>query len=182
MTRWIFFWTSMALLAGCAVPGPRTTTIGQDKLQTLLAARFPYNGKIGPLFKLQAQAPQLRLLPAQNRLGTEIQVQVTERLTHAVFNGVLNVDYGVRFEPSDQTLRMVNVHINAFSLSGVPERFQAAVQGMAPQLAERLMDGTKLHQISAKDMAVVDGWGYAPGNIDVTAAGLRITLNPKKSP
>lgn len=180
--RWLCLWTSVVLLAGCAAPGPRTTNVSQDKLQTLLAARFPYSGKLGQLFELQAQAPQLRLLPVQNRLGTAIQVQITERLTHTVFNGLLDVDYGVQFEPGDQTLRMVDVHVNTFSLTGVPERYQAAVEGLAPQLAERLMEGFKLHQISAKEMAVVNGWGFEPGGIDVTATGLRITLNPKKLP
>jgi hypothetical protein len=178
----LLLWWLVAVLAGCTALGPRTTVVSQDKLQALLAARFPYTGKIGPLFELQAQAPQLRLLPAQNRLGTTIQVQITERLTHAVFSGVLDVDYGVQFEPSDQTLRMADVHVNTVGFTGVPERYQAIVQGLAPQLAERLLDGLKLHQISAKDMAVVNGWGYQPGGIDVTAAGLRITLDPKKSP
>lgn len=181
MTRWLCFWTSVVLLTGCAASAPRTTTVSLDKLQTLLAARFPYTGQVGPLFELQALAPQLRLLPAQNRLGTAIQVQVTERLTHAVYSGVLDVDYGVQFEPSDQTIRMANVHVNTLSLTGVPERYQAIVQGLAPQLAERLMGGIKLHQIAAKDMAVVNGWGYEPGSIDVTSNGLRITLNPIKS-
>lgn len=175
-------WVLVALLAGCAAPGSRTTVISQEKLQSLLAARFPYTGKIGPLFELQAQAPQLRLLPAQNRLGTAIQVQVTERLTRAVFSGVLDVDYRVQFEPIDQTLRMADVHVNTVNFSGVPERYQAIMQGLAPQLAERVLEGVRLHQVSAKDMAVVNGWGYAPGSIDVTDSGLRITLNPKKSP
>ncbi len=178
--RWS--WMLVALLTACAAPGPRTTTVSQEKLQSLLAARFPYTGKIGPLFELQAQAPQLRLLPAQNRLGTEMQVQVTERLSRAVFQGVLDVDYRVQFEPRDQTLRMADVHVNRFHFAGVPERYQAIVQGLAPQLAERLLDGIALHQVSAKDMAVVKGWGYAPGGIDVTAEGLRLTLNPHKSP
>lgn len=108
MTQWRSFWTtSVALLVGCTAPGPRTTVISQDTLQTLLAARFPYTGNIGPLFGLQAQAAQL---------------------------------------------------------------------------AERVLDDTTLHQISAKDVAVVNGWGFEPGSIDVTAAGLRSTLNPPKSP
>nr|WP_315243421.1 DUF1439 domain-containing protein [uncultured Albidiferax sp.] len=175
-------WLLVATLAGCAAPGPRTTVVSQEKLQSLLATRFPYAGKVGPLFELQAQAPQLRLLPAQNRLGTTLQVQVTERLTRAVFTGVLDVDYGVQFEPSDQTLRMADVHVNTLSFTGVPERYQAVEQGLASQLAERLLDGVRLHQVSAKDMAVVNGWGYEPGSIEVTAAGVRITLNPKKLP
>jgi hypothetical protein len=175
-------WMLVATVAGCAAPGPRTTTVSQEKLQSLLAARFPYTGKIGPLFELQAQAPQLRLLPAQNRLGTEMQVQITERLSRAVFQGVLDVDYRVQFEPRDQTLRMADVHVNRFHFTGVPERYQAVVQSLAPQLAERLLDGIPLHQVSAKDMAVVNGWGFEPGSIDVTDTGLRITLNPKNSP
>ena len=175
-------WMLGALMVACAAPGPRTTIVSQEKLQSLLAARFPYTGKIGPLFELQAQAPQLRLLPAQNRLGTEIQVQVTERLSRAVFQGVLDVDYRVQFEPRDQTLRMADVHVNRFYFTGVPERYQAVVQGLAPQLAERLLDGIPLHQISAKDMAVVNGWGYVPGGIDVTTEGLRFTLHPTQSP
>lgn len=181
----IYGWLLVAVLAaiaGCAAPGPRTTTISQEKLQSLLAARFPYTGRVGPLFELQAQTPQLRLLPAQNRLGTAIQVQVTERLARTVFTGVLDMDYGVQFEPSDQTLRMADVRVNSLSFTGVPERYQTVVQGLGPILAERVLDGIKLHQVSAKDLAVVDGWGYAPGSIEVTAAGLRITLNPKKSP
>nr|WP_315190660.1 DUF1439 domain-containing protein [uncultured Albidiferax sp.] len=175
-------WLLAATLAGCAAPGPRTTVVSQEKLQSLLAARFPYTGRVGPLFELQAQAPQLRLLPAQNRLGTAIQVQVTERLTRTVFTGVLDMDYALQFEPSDQTLRMADVHVNSLSFTGVPERYQAVVQGLGPMLAERVLDGVRLHQVSARDMAVVDGWGYEPGSIEVTAAGLRITLNPKKSP
>lgn len=175
-------WMLVAVLTGCAVPGPRTSTVSLEKLQTLLASRFPYTGKIGPLFELQAQAPQLRLLPAQNRLGMAIQVQVTDRLTRAVFQGVLDVDYGVQYQPGDQTLRMADVHVNTLGFTGVPERYQAVVQGLAPQLAERVLDGIALHQISAKDMAVMSGWGYEPGSIDVTPAGLRITLTPPKLP
>ncbi|WP_394789393.1 DUF1439 domain-containing protein [Rhodoferax sp.] len=172
----------LALLTACVAPGPRSTTISQEKLQTLLSARFPYTGKVGPLFELQAQAPQVRLLPEQNRIGTSIQIQVSERLSRNTFNGVLDVDYGVRFEPSDQSIRMADVHVNTLSFTGVPERYQGVVQGLAPQLAERLLDGVSLHQIRAKDMETISGWGYEPGAIDVTPEGLRITLNPKKQP
>lgn len=166
------------LLVACAVPGPRSTTIPQDKLQALLAARFPYTGKLGPLFELKAQAPALRLLPQQNRIGTVVQLQVSERLSHATFDGVLDMDYGLRFEPSDNSIRMDDVHVNSLQFAGVPERYQSLVHSLAPQLAERLMDGLALHQIRAKDLATVNGLGYAPGSITVTPEGLRITLVP----
>ncbi len=167
------------LLAGCAATGPRSTTIPQDKLQALLAARFPYTGKLGPLFELKAQAPVLRLLPDTNRMGTTIQLQVSERLGRATFDGVLDLDYGLRFEPSDNSIRMADVHVNSLQFAAVPERYQSLVQGLAPQLAERLLDGLSLHQLRAKDMETVNGLGYVPGPIAVTPEGLRITLLPK---
>ncbi len=182
---WRALWPALllaTLLAGCATPGPRTTVVSLDKLQTLVASRFPYTGKIGPLFELQARAPQLRLLPAQNRLGTVIEVQVTERLGRASFQGVLDVDYRVQFTPGDQSIRLADVRVNSLQLAGVPERYQALVQGLAPQLAERLLDGLALHQLSAQELAKVHGLGYAPDRIDVTAQGLRITLLPHPVP
>ena len=182
--RWVLasVLAGLVLLAGCVAPGPRITIISQDRLQAMLAARFPYTGKVGPLFELQAQAPQVRLLPEQNRIATSIQIQISERLSRTTFNGVLDVDYGVQFEPSDHSIRMADVHVNSLEFTGVPERYQAMVQGLAPQLAEHLLDGVRLHQIRAKDMEAIKGWGYEPGSIDVTPEGLRITLQPKQQP
>ncbi|WP_092757918.1 DUF1439 domain-containing protein [Rhodoferax sp. OV413] len=181
-TRRMLLLAGVLALAGCVAPGPRTTTISQEKLQTLLATRFPYTGKLGALFELQAQAPQVRLMPEQNRIGTSIQVQVSDRLGRASFNGLLDVDYGVRFEPSDQSIRMADVHVNSFTFSGVPERYQAIVQDYAQQLAGRMLSDVSLHQIRAKDMETIKGWGYEPGAIDVTPEGLRITLQPRQQP
>lgn len=169
----------LCVLAACAGTGPRSSTISTEKIQSLLAQRFPYTGRLGPLFELQAQAPQVRMLPERNRIGTVLQLQVSERLGRNVYNGTLDVDYGLRYEPSDQTIRLVDLHVNSLDFAGVPERYESLVQGLGPQLAERLLDDASLYQISAKNMATVDAAGYVPGSLEVTAQGLRITLLPK---
>lgn len=176
--RWTLL-LGLCVLAGCAGTGPRTTTISTEKIQSLLAQRFPYTGRIGPLFEIQAQTPQVRMLPERNRVGTVLQMQVTERLGRNVYNGTLDVDYGLRYEPSDQSIRLVDLHVNSLDFTGVPERYQSLVQGLAPQLAERLLDDASLYQVSAKNMAAVDAMGYVPGSLEVTQQGLRITLQPK---
>jgi hypothetical protein len=181
LLRWVVL-LGVSLLAACAGTGPRSTTISTEKIESLLAQRFPYTGRIGPLFEIQAQTPQVRMLPERNRVGTVLQIQVFERLGRNVFNGTLDVDYGLRFEPSDQTIRLVDLHVNSLDFGGVPERYQSLVQGLAPQLAERLLDGARLYQVSAQNMARVDGMGYVPGSLEVTAQGLRITLLPKPAP
>jgi hypothetical protein len=171
----------LCALAACAGTGPRSTTISTEKIQSLLAQRFPYTGRIGPLFDIQAQSPQVRMLPERNRVGTVLQIQVSERLGRKVYNGTLDVDFGLRYWPNDQTFRLVDLHVNSLDFADVPERYQSLVQ-VAPLLAERLLDGVSLYQVSAQNMATVDGMGYVPGSLEVTAQGLRITLLPKPAP
>jgi hypothetical protein len=177
-TRLALLWL-VCVLAACAVTGPRSTIISTEKIQSLLAQRFPYTGRLGPLFEMQAQTPQVHMLPERNRMGTVLQIQVSERLGRNTYNGTLDVDYGLRYEPSDQTIRLVDLHVNSLDFVGVPERYQSLVQGLAPQLAERLLNDASLYQVSAKDMAKVQSLGYEPGSLEVMAQGLRITLLPK---
>ena len=80
-----------------------------------------------------------------------------------------------------ELIRLTGVKVNSLQLTGVPERYQPLVNGLAPFLAERLLNDFSLHQISAKDLSVVNGWGYAPGGFQVTPQGLSISLTPRKA-
>ena len=171
------------VLAGCAAlnPGPRTYTISQAQLLELIARRFPVNDRVAELLDLQALAPRIKLLPDSNRIATEMDLNLSERLMRNAFQGSLAMDYGLRFEPSDNTIRMTDVKVRSFQFAGVPERYQPLVNGLAPFLAQQLLNDFSLHQISSKDLSVVNGWGYAPGGFQVTPQGLSISLTPKKS-
>ena len=177
--------TLMALvLSGCAAlaPSPRTYTVSPTQLLELIAQKFPFNSRVGELLDLEVLAPRLKLLPESNRIATELDVAVSERLFRNSFQGQLAMDYGLRFEPSDNSIRMTGVKVNRLRFSGVPERYESVVNGLAPFLAERLLNDFSLHQISAKDLQVVQGWGYTPDSFKITPEGLSISLLPKKSP
>ena len=173
------------LLGACANllnPGPRAYTISQAQLLELIAKRFPFNDRVAELLDLQALAPRIRLLPESNRIATELDVNLTERLLRTAFTGSLAMDYGLRFEPSDNSIRMTDVKVSSLQFAGVPERYQPLVNSLAPRLAERLLNDFSLHQINAKDLGVVNGWAYAPGGFQVTPQGLTISLTPRKAP
>lgn len=173
------------LLASCAAispPGPKTYTISQAQLLELIAQKFPFNERVAELLELQALTPRIKLLPQTNRIATELDLNLSERFLRSTFKGSLAMDYGLRFEPSDNSVRLTDVKVSSLQFSGVPATYQPFVNGLGPLLAERLLNDFTLHQISATDMAAADGWGYAPGSFEVTPQGLSISLVPKKMP
>jgi hypothetical protein len=189
MFRFVRFlaWAGVTLLlAACANslfnPGPRSYIISQAQLLDIIAKRFPFNERVAELLDLQAVAPRIKLLPESNRIATELDVNLTERLLRTAFKGSLAMNYGLRFEPSDNSIRMTDVKVSSLVVDGVPDRYQNLVGRLAPVLAERLLNDFSLHQISAKDLGVVNGWGYAPGGFQVTPQGLSISLTPRKAP
>ncbi len=172
------------LITGCAAlsPGPRTYTVSQTQLLELIAQKFPFNGRVAELLDIEVVAPRIKLLPQTNRIATELDVSLSERLLRTRFQGALAMDYALRFEPQDNSIRMTGVKVNRLQFSGVPERFESFINTLAPFLAERLLNDFSLHQIGAKDLAVVQGWGYSPDAFKITPEGLSISLMPKKAP
>ena len=183
LRRWLAVFAFSTSLVACAKPlfnpGPFSYTIPQDKLQEAIAKRFPYRQGVADLLELQVQTPRLTLLPERNRIATVLDLNLSEQLMGNTYTGTIGMDYGLRFEPRDNTIRMTNVKVNSLNLSGVPSPYQAAVNRYAPRLAEQLFNDFTLHRISAKDMARANGWGYELGEFKVTPEGLSVTLNPK---
>ncbi len=185
LLRWLAVVVFSTSLAVCAKPlpglGPFSYVIPQAQLQQAIAKRFPYRQGLGDLLDLQLQAPRLSLFPARNRIGTVLELTLSGRLMNDVYSGTIGMDYGLRFEPRDSTIRMTRVQVTSLNLDGVPPAYQDMVQRYAPRLAEQLFDDFPLHQISASDMARANGLGYELGGFKVVPGGLQVTLNPKPS-
>ncbi len=184
-----FHWTlivllSSGLLACTGTPllanmATRSVTVPADRLQQALAQRFPIKQRVADVLELEVLPPRLSLLPASNRLATDIDLNVVDRLMGGRYSGSFSFDFGLRFEPSDNTIRMTAARVNSISLAGVPEPYQTAITKNAPKLAERLFDNRVLHQFSDKDLSLVNGLGLEPGEISVTPDGLKVTLVPR---
>ncbi|MEO6972709.1 MAG: DUF1439 domain-containing protein [Rhodoferax sp.] len=186
LLRWLAVVVFSTSVAACAKPllnlGPFSYVIPQAQLQQAIAKRFPYRQGLGDLLEVQLQAPRLSLFPERNRIGTVLDLTLSGRLMSDVYSGTIGVDYDLRFEPRDSTIRMTHVQVTSLNLDGVPLAYQDIVQRYVPRLAEQLLDDFPLHRISASDMAQANGLGYELGGFKVIPEGLRVTLNPKSAP
>lgn len=173
--------TLSLLLSGCAAlrPGPKTISVSEAQLAELLARQFPFNNRYLEIFDVVLSAPQLRLLPESNRLATNLSYSIGGPVLGVrKFTGNINLSYGLRFEPSDQTVRLSGVRVEQFQVPGVPAMFQNQANRLGAVLAENLLHDFPLHRLKDEDLKAAQGWGYKPGAFRVVPGGLQLQLDP----
>lgn len=169
-------------LAGCALfqPGPRTVDISEARLAQMIAGQFPFNNRYLEIFDVSLASPRVRLLPAENRIGTEVGYSIGTLFGSRAMQGTMNLSYGLRFEPSDNTVRLTQVRIDGFEVPGVPQAYANRASRLGALLAENLLQDFAIHRFSAEDLASSNVWGYQPGAMTVVPGGLRLQLDPVK--
>jgi len=170
-------------LAGCALlqPGPRTVGISEAKLAQAIAGQFPFNSRYLELFDVSLATPRVRLIPDQNRIGTELGYSIGASLLGSrQMQGTLNLSYGLRFEPSDGTVRLDGVRVEGFDVPGVPLAYASRANRLGGLLAESLLKDFVVHRVKAEDLQTAQGWGYQPGALQVVPGGLQLQLTPVK--
>ena len=180
--RWLAaLMASPLLLGGCTVlsPGPRTVEISEARLVTLISAQFPFNSRYWELFDVSLAAPRVRLIPAENRIGTELGYSIGSVLLGSrEYQGKLNLSHSLRFEPSDNTVRLSQVRVDGFEVPGVPPAYASRANRLGGLLAENLLKDFVIHRLKPEDLALARGWGYQPGLLTVVPGGLRLQLDP----
>ena len=167
------------LLGACAaVLGPRNIEVSQQRLQELVARRFPVNKRYLELFDVTISTPRLTLLPEANRIATQLDVTATDRLLRRPMNGSMDLNYALRFEPADNTVRLADVRVDSFQIGDAPGPLQNQLNRIGRLLAEEMLDGEVVHTLRPEDVKNAQGRGYQPGELKVTPRGLVLTLNP----
>jgi len=172
---------AVLLLAGCAAlaPGPRTIEISEAKLAELINRQFPFNSRYLELFDVSLSAPRVRLMPDENRIGTAFSYSLGSLLLGArPFQGQLDLSYGLRFEPTDNTVRLSQVRVEGFEVPGVPPLYASRANRLGALLAESLLKDLVIHRLKPEDLQAARGWGYQPGALNVLPGGLRLQLDP----
>ena len=176
---WLAAALAAAALAGCAALfGPRTVEVTQTQLQQLMERQFPIERRYLELLDVRIAAPQLALRPAENRLATEVEVRVTDRIFKVEHRGSIALNYGLRFEPGDNSIRLTNVRVDRLDVDGAPALLRQQLDRAAVQWAEQSLNERPLYTLRPKDVEAVQGRGYRPTDIRVTPTGLVITLMP----
>ncbi len=164
---------SLALLRANAQP---RYTVSAEALQQAVAQRFPMRYPVAGLVNLDLQAPQMRLLPAQNRVGANMGLAAAGPALHRSYTGAFDVDFALRYEASDRTLRAYQLHVNALQLTGLRPEASDLLNTYGPALAEQALREVVLHRLRPQDLALADGLGMQPGSITVTEQGLVIAF------
>jgi hypothetical protein len=171
---------ALAALAasGCASLDPRRITLSQAELQSLLERQFPRQQRVMELLDVSLTKPSLRLVPERNRLATALDMAATERLSGRSLRGNLAIEHALRYEPSDATVRLTNVKVDAIQLelAGTPLSGQAARLGGL--LAERLLDDFVVYRVSDDKRALLARSGVNNADVAVTARGVELKFVP----
>jgi hypothetical protein len=175
---------AVALLAGCAGVPP-SITLREAELQAQLARRFPVQRSLLDSFDLELSDPQLRLDPAANRLATELLLRGGDRRSGRQLQGRLALDYGLRYEPADASVRLVQPRVERLQFDEAPamsSRRGEMAQRIGVALAERLLDDLVLYRVPPERLEALRRAGYRPGALRVTPSGLEITIEPLDAP
>ena len=95
--------------------------------------------------------------------------------------GTFDVDFGLRYEASDRTLRAHQLRLARLKFPTLQPRVEEMLNLYAPRLADQSLREVVLHELEPKDLAMLDTLGMQPGEITVNRKGLMIALVPKTS-
>ena len=168
-------------LTGCGVmpPGPRQIDVSEAQLLSRIASRFPVKQRQLGLIDVALDQPRLRLLPEENRVVTEMAYTVGVALTGvAPVKGQLELSYGLRYEPSDNTVRLHQARVERLGVDGLSAAQAAQVKKIGGLMAEDLLKESVVHRVKPEDLQSLSGRGYKPGVLKVVPGGLRLQLDP----
>ena len=151
-------------------------TVSPEQVQQVVAQRFPRQYAVAGLLHLDVQAPHLRLLPAQNRISADMAVQASGPALQRRQPGAFDVDFALRYEASDHTLRAYQLRFQNLRFANLPPQVSSWLNVYGPALATQSLQEVVVHQLSSQDLAMADNLGMQPDSITVTDRGLVIGL------
>jgi hypothetical protein len=171
-----------ACSASPQIGGQPSYTVSTEQLQRAIGERFPVRHKVEGLLNFDLQAPRLRLLPEQNRVATQMAIEVAGPALRRSYTGELDIDFALRYEPSDQSIRAHQLQLRAMRVFGLPERSADVLELYGPKLADQALGEVVLHRLRPQDLALPDAMGLQPSTITVEPHGLVIGFEKKHTP
>jgi len=171
----------LALLSGCAsLIGTHDVDISESQLALLLARQFPMERKVLEVIDLNIANPQIELIPQGNRVGTELDVTALDRLFGSSAMGHVKLDYALRFQPSDHTIRMTQVRVRELTLSSGSNTLRGASQRIGGLVAENALENLVLYRMKPAQADEMDRLNLVASPITVTATGLHMSIAPRR--
>lgn len=169
---------AVAFSAHASFPLLSQIEVDKARIEQEVAKRFPVEMRWLETLDVTASTPRLRLLPANNRVATDIDLIAGRRVLLQSVRGALSLEGALRFEPRDASLRYSRVSVERFSLAGLPDAFAPHATRLGAWLAEQLLDDIVLYTLDEQQRAALRVGNVRPGEIRVTERGLSVKLEP----
>jgi len=165
---------ALALAAGCASLGPHNVTLSQADLQRLIDRQFPRDQRLFELLDVRMTRPVVQLVPERNRIVTALDLSAVERLSGKAVRGSFALEHGLRYEPSDATLRLAQVRVNDLKLDVGGTLLQGQAARLGTLLAERALDDFVLYRVADDKREALRRAGMQNADIAVTSRGVEL--------
>ena len=171
---------AVVVVQGCAgLGGPRTVSISQARLTELVLEQFPKSQRYLELFDVTLSEPRVWLIPADNRIGTELHYSLgILALSEQQVGGSLSMNYSLRYEPADASLRLDNVRVQKFDLQGLPSAYAAWGPQLGRLMTQSLLQDLVVHRLDGADLRRVRQAELRPGALKVLPDRLELPLEP----
>ena len=178
--RTISLSAAVAFLIGCSTltAQPRFE-VSKLQLQQAVAKRFPLQYPILGLVNVEVQAPEIRLLPEQNRLSAAMRLEASGPALNRKQSGSLDIEFALRYEVSDRTLRATAIKFKSLNFPGLQPLAAQMLNNYGQALSEKTLLEVVLHTLKPQDLALADGLGVQPGSITITQSGLVVDFVKK---
>lgn len=171
----------LGVLSGCAsLVGTHDVDISESQLTVLMARQFPMERKVMEVIDLNITNPVLTLMPQANRVGTELDVTAVDRVFGSTALGHLRLDYGLRFQPSDHTIRMTEVRVRELTLSSGSSNLHGTAQRIGGLVAEGALENLVLYRMKPAQADEMDRLNLVASPITVTPQGLHMSVSPRQ--
>jgi hypothetical protein len=178
---WAAVLALLALLSGCAgMLGTHDVDISESQLTLLVARQFPMERKVMEVIDLDITNPVLTLIPQGNRVGTELDVAAVDRLFGNTATAHIKLDYGLRFQPSDHTIRMTQVRVRELTLASGSSNLHGAAQRLGGLVAEGALENLVLYRMKPAQADEMDRLNLVASPITVTPQGLHMSVSPRQ--
>lgn len=171
---------ALVLVAGCAGLGSHNITLSQADLQRLIDKQFPRDQRLFELLDVKMARPVVQLVPERNRVVTALDLSAVERLSGKTVRGSFALEHGLRYEPSDATLRLANVRVNDLKLDVAGTALHGQVARLGAALAERALDDFVIYRVADDKREALRRAGVQNAEIAVTPRGVELKFAESK--
>lgn len=153
--------------------------ISAAQLHEALSARFPVRWGLAGLLQLRLSTPRLLLMPARNKLGAALVLEMSGAQAQQLPAGEMDVVFALRYEASDQTVRAHRPELLDLRWPGMAPEVLPTLQAVLPE-ATRKLGEVVMHKLSPRELALPDTMGFEPSELQVADDGLLVLFGPKR--